>query len=308
MSNKLLLLTYDNEQYLELLRAHDLPELEIVDDTPEHIARTNLWLADPPLAAPIVGHAKNLKWLQSTYAGVDKLLSASKRCDYQLTNIRDSFGPTMSEYVFSYLIARYRNHNAYQQQQEQQTWQYLNDPKLWNKRILILGTGSIGQHLAKTARLFSMKTIGVSRLGEPKAGFDECYDMSDLNNELPKADVVVSVLPKSPQTNDVFDQHRLNLLKKDVVFFNVGRGNAVDLAALNTLLIERPNMHAVLDVFKTEPLPKTEDIWQRSNVVITPHVAAPGDIRQIVEVFAENYHRWLKGADLLYQVDFYLGY
>ena len=308
MSNKLLLLTYDNEQYLELLRAHDLPELEIVDDTPEHIARTNIWLADPPLAAPIVGHAKNLKWLQSTYAGVDKLLLASKRSDYQLTNIRDSFGPTMSEYVFSYLIAHYRNHNAYQQQQDQQTWQYLNDPKLWNKCILILGTGSIGQHLAKTARLFSMKTIGVSRLGEAKAGFDECYEMSDLNNELPKADVVVSVLPKSPQTNDVFDQHRLNLLKKDVVFFNVGRGNAVNLAALNTLLIERPNMHAVLDVFKTEPLPKTEDIWRRSNVVITPHVAAPGDIRQIVEVFAKNYHRWLKGADLLYQVDFELGY
>ena len=308
MSNKLLLLTYDNERYIELLDAYNLPELEIVDDTPEHIAQTNIWLADPPLAAPIIGLAKNLAWLQSTFAGVDKLLTVSKRSDYQLTNIRDTFGPTMGEYVFSYLIAHYRNHRAYQQQQQQQVWQFLDDPKLWNKRLLILGTGAIGQHLAKTAQLFSMKTIGISRSGKSKAGFDACFDMSHLDSELPQADVVVSVLPRIPQTDNIFDQQRLRLLKHNAVFFNVGRGNAVDLLALNTLLIERPEMHAVLDVFNTEPLPATDAIWQRQNVVITPHIAAPGDIRQIVDVFAENYQRWLKGEELLYPVDFDLGY
>ncbi|MBM7070653.1 D-2-hydroxyacid dehydrogenase [Shewanella sp. 202IG2-18] len=308
MSNKLLLLTQSNEKYIELLTKQNLPELEIVDDTPEHIARTNIWLADPPLAAPLLGIGKNLKWLQATYAGVDKIVSVKQRSDYLLTNVRDIFGPMMSEYVFSYLISHLRHHNSYFNSQKEQVWQSCADQQLRNKTMLILGTGSIGQHLAQTAKLFGMKVIGVSRSGDKKANFDECTHIYQLDEQLPYADVVVSVLPSSPQTDDIFNSARFSKMKENVIFFNVGRGNAVDLYDLNVALIERPNMLAVLDVFKTEPLPKQDEIWQRDNVVITPHIAAPSTPEQVVDIFAENYRRWLKGVDLQYQVDFKLGY
>ncbi len=308
MSNKLLLLTSDNERYLQLLEEQNLPELDIAGDTPDHIARTNIWLADPPLAAPLLGLGKNLKWLQSTYAGVDKLLSTQQRTDYLLTNVREMFGPMMSEYVFGYLIAHFRNHHAYRDLQKQKIWQAQPDQQLRNKRILIIGTGSIGQHLAKTAKMFAMQTIGISRSGENKPAFDDCYNVTALAQELPLADIIVSVLPSSPQTHRILDKSQLSRLKSDAIFFNVGRGNAVDLVALNEQLKAQPRMRAVLDVFDVEPLIKTDDIWQRENVIITPHVAAPSSPEQVINIFAENYRRWLKGIDIKYQIDFKLGY
>lgn len=123
MGHKLLLLTKANEQYRQLIEAQQLPGLELLDDNPANIAEANIWLAEPKLAAPLVPHAKQLKWLQSSFAGIDALMGPRARKDYQLTNIKGIFGPLMSEYLFGYLLAHVRGHQFYQAQQRQKSWQ-----------------------------------------------------------------------------------------------------------------------------------------------------------------------------------------
>ena len=110
MVNKLLLLTRENEVYRDLLIKRNLTDLVILGDSPNSITEANIWFAEPSLATPLLNHARQLRWLQSTFAGVDKLMSPKLRQDYQLTNVRGIFGPLMTEYLFGYLLAHNRQH------------------------------------------------------------------------------------------------------------------------------------------------------------------------------------------------------
>ncbi len=311
MGHKLLLLTKANDQYRQLIQAMDLPELELLDDNPNHVSHADIWLAEPKLAAPLLPHAKNLTWLQSSFAGIDALISPRARKDYQLTNIKGIFGPLMSEYLFGYLLAHIRGHAFYQQQQRQQHWQIQGTKRhhsLQGMQLLLLGTGSIAQHIACTAKHFGMLVTGVNRSGQHLAGFDKVLPISALSLALAQADVVANILPSTAQTRGLLNQPRLAQLKDDAIFFNVGRGDVLDLDALNQQLIDKPQQQAILDVFTQEPLPPSHPIWQRDNAIITPHISAPSVPEQIVGIFADNYHNYLVGQPLINQIDFTKGY
>ncbi len=166
MTHKLLLLTSDNQKYQQLIEQCQLPNLTIVDEQPQHICEANIWLAEPKLAAPLLPMANKLTWLQSTFAGVDALCKPRSRQDYQLTNIRGIFGPLMSEYLFGYLLSHHRSHSVYKQQQTYSLWQPSSFKSLKGQHLLLLGTGSIAQHLALTARHFGMKVSAINQSGQ----------------------------------------------------------------------------------------------------------------------------------------------
>ena len=88
MGHKLLLLTKANQQYRDLIEAQELPDLELLDDNPAGIIDTDIWLAEPKLAAPLLPHARNLQWLQSNFTGIDALMSPRGRKYYQPTNTK----------------------------------------------------------------------------------------------------------------------------------------------------------------------------------------------------------------------------
>ncbi|MFQ6371643.1 D-2-hydroxyacid dehydrogenase [Shewanella sp. YIC-542] len=307
MVHKLLLLTRENPRYQALLQ-QALPDLQLLDDAPASIAQADIWLAEPALAAPLLPHAKELKWLQSTFAGVEKLLTPKSRTDYRLTNIKGIFGPLMSEYVFGYLLAHCRQQQLYRQQQRQGLWQPGEYQSLQGKNLLLLGTGSIGCHIATTARHFGMHTVGMNRSGHHPAAFADIISNDALPAALAMADVVINTLPASPATANILDEHHLARLKHGAMLFNVGRGNAVDITALSALLSRRGDLTAVLDVFVQEPLPASHPLWQQENAIITPHVAAPSFPHQVVEIFVDNFRRWQQQQPLLYQVSFQRGY
>ncbi|GIU23622.1 dihydrofolate reductase [Shewanella hafniensis] len=311
MGHKLLLLTKANQQYRDLIEAQSLPDLTLLDDNPASIIDADIWLAEPKLAAPLLPHAKNLQWLQSSFAGIDVLISPRGRKDYQLTNIKGIFGPLMSEFVFGYLLAHIRGHGFYRQQQQQKQW--LIQPQhrhssLQGMRLLLLGTGSIAQHLAKTAKHFGMHVTGINSSGNAVEGFDAIEVIANLGQTLMQADVVVNLLPSTPATQSLLNADTLGKLKDDAVLFNVGRGDALDLDALNVQLIAKPAQQAVLDVFTQEPLPNSHPIWERENAIITPHISAPSHPAQIVEIFSQNYHRYISGEPLQNRIDFSKGY
>ncbi|MCT8865260.1 D-2-hydroxyacid dehydrogenase [Shewanella xiamenensis] len=310
MGHKLLLLTKANEQYRQLIEAQQLPDLELLDDNPTNITEADIWLAEPKLAAPLVPHAKELKWLQSSFAGIDALMGPRARKDYQLTNIKGIFGPLMSEYLFGYLLAHVRGHHFYQVQQRQKIWQVQSATRtsLQGMRLLLLGTGSIAQHVAKTAKHFGMHVTGINRSGHEVEGFDAIQPLSQLGQCLNQSDVVTNLLPSTPETRLLLNADMLVTLKADAILVNVGRGDVLDLDALNAQLIAQPAQQAILDVFMQEPLTATHPIWERPNVIITPHISAPSQPEQIVRIFSDNYRRYIAAEPLQNQVDFTQGY
>uniref|UniRef100_Q0HR28 D-isomer specific 2-hydroxyacid dehydrogenase, NAD-binding protein n=1 Tax=Shewanella sp. (strain MR-7) TaxID=60481 RepID=Q0HR28_SHESR len=311
MGHKLLLLTKANEQYRQFIEAQQLPGLELLDDNPANIAEANIWLAEPKLAAPLVLHAKQLKWLQSSFAGIDALMGPRARKDYQLTNIKGIFGPLMSEYLFGYLLAHVRGHQFYQAQQRQKNWQVQaakRHSSLQGMQLLILGTGSIAQHVAKTAKHFGMHVTGINRSGREVEGFDAIQPLSQLAQCLRQSDVVTNLLPSTPETRLQLNANLLATLKTDAILVNVGRGDVLDLDALNTQLIAYPKQQAILDVFTQEPLPASHPIWERPNAIITPHISAPSHPEQIVSIFSDNYRRYIAAEPLQNQIDFTKGY
>ncbi|MCL1066797.1 D-2-hydroxyacid dehydrogenase [Shewanella olleyana] len=308
MAHKLLLLTQENNKYRELLTSHNLPELIILGDDPSSVCEANIWFAEPQLAAPLLNLGNELQWLQSTFAGVDKITGSRQRRDYSLTNIKGIFGPLMSEYLFGYLLAHQREHAKYKQQQQQQHWAPGSFRTLQGQHLLLLGTGSIAQHIAQTAKHFGMKVTGLSKTGASKSFFDHVDTIDRLADYLPKAHAVASILPSTLDTENMLNETMLALLPAESVLFNLGRGNVLDLDALAEQLLHQPQQHAVLDVFNQEPLPSEHAIWQCPNAIITPHIAAPSFPEQVVEVFVENYHLWCQQQPLNHQVDFIKGY
>lgn len=308
MRHKLLLLTADNQRYRKLLESCHLPDIEILGDEPQSVSLATIWLADPTLAAPLLPHAREMLWLQSTSAGVDALVKPRQRKDYRLTNVRGIFGPLMSEYLFGYLLAHQRQHHKYKSQQNMKIWRPGSFKTLQGQRLLLLGTGNIAKHIAQTAKHFGMHVTGINRGAKPTVGFDQVDTLANLPNHLPQSDAIASILPSTPDTRGALNTETLSLLKPDAILFNLGRGDVLDLDALYLQLSTCANQNAILDVFNQEPLPQHHPIWTLDNVVITPHIAAPSFPEQVVEIFANNYHKHLKGAQLSHEVNFERGY
>ena len=262
---------------------------------------------NPQQIAEILPRLPNVDWVQSSWAGITPLLSIDRR-DYTLTGVKDVFGPQMSEYVFGYLLAHELKIFERRKQQEQRKWFGAESGVLEGKTLGVLGTGSIGKHLASTARSFNMKVVGYSRTGNPVDEFDQVFDSRNLNRFLSEAEHIVSTLPDSPGTHHLLNRETIGLLPSSAYFVNVGRSSVVDDDALINALSNGTIAGAALDVFDEEPVPLDSPLWDTPNLSITAHVAAISHPFLIVPVFVENYKRYTRNQSLLYVVDFQTGY
>ncbi|WP_234494971.1 D-2-hydroxyacid dehydrogenase [Vibrio maritimus] len=303
--HRLALVTDNNDHYLKLLETKQLPDLEITTE----IDGATILLAAPPKLALQLGDAKELEWVQSTYAGIDALLGESLRKDYKLTNVKGIFGQQISEYVLGYSIGYFRHFDLYKQQQQKRDWQPHTYQSMIGKRMVIFGTGAIGSHLANTVKALGIIPVGINRTGIPprQSAFAETYHINEAGKALESANIIVNTLPNTPSTDGLFDE-RLFAACRHALFFNVGRGQTVDGNALLNAL-ERGNLvHAFLDVFIDEPISQECPYWSNPNVTVTPHIAAISFPEQVVEIFAENYLRWRDGFQLQNLIDFERGY
>ncbi len=309
----LLLLSRNNEQYYTLLHSQPLQQLVILraDDTASALTlapQATILLGEPDRIAPLLGHVKRLKWVQSTYGGIDALLAPELRRDYQLTTTKGNFGPLISEYVFAHLLSLTRHLPLYREQQRQRRWHPLPYHSLAKRRMLILGTGSIGSCLAQTAIQFGMQVWGVNSTGHEVAGFTETYQASALPQILPQVDIIVVTLPATKETYHLLNKDNLPHCKPTAILFNVGRGSVIDTAdLLESLKAGRPGA-AILDVFEEEPLPTDHPLWKQPNVLITPHNAAWSEPRQVMRHFVLNLICYQHGEKLESLVDFDKGY
>jgi phosphoglycerate dehydrogenase-like enzyme len=301
---KLLILSRDKDEYAQLLRSAQLSDLKFTTESKD----CDIVLGEPKLIRDALPRLSTLKWIQSVYAGVEPLVDPAHRRDYVLTNARGVFGELMSEYVFGYLLFHEKKILERIGAQQTKQWQQPESGALRGKTIGLLGVGSIGAHLAITAKHFGLRVMGFTRESETSDKVDQYFHGNDLLKFADGLDYLVSVLPRTKDTNKIVDIKLLNALPNYAIFINVGRGNAVDETALVTALNEGKLAAAVLDVFEKEPLPEDHPFWTTPNLFMTFHTSAISYPEEITKLFIENYHLYIEGKPLKYIVDFERGY
>jgi len=308
-----LILSRHARDYHRLVDAAHLPDLGITStadpaDAASHAADVDLAFGEPSLLRQVLPVMTALRWAQATWAGVEPLLDPSLRRDYILTNARGVFGGLMSEYVFAYLLAHERRLLERYSSQRDGRWDATHPGTLRGKLIGLLGVGTIGAALARTAKHFGMRVKGYTRESEGCPDVDAYYHGNQLAPFAANLDYLVSVMPATSSTHHIIDADFLRALPPRAVFINPGRGGVVDEQALAAALQKGRLAGAVLDVFQQEPLPRDHVFWRTPNLLITSHTAALSVPEDIAPVFIDNYRRLLRGEPLQHRVDFERGY
>ncbi len=172
-----------------------------------------------------------------------------------------------------------------------------------------MGMGSIGTEVAKMARAFGMRTVGVKRTvagaDRDSLHLDELHGFTDLHAALAGAEHLVLAAPHTSETEDLVGENELALLARGAVVVNVARGALLDETALIRALRSGHLAGAALDVFAEEPLPADSPLWDMPNVIVSPHSASTSDREngRITDLFCENLRRYLAGESLLNVLD-----
>ena len=263
----------------------------------------------------LAGCAPKLRWQCTPYAGVNQFppgVFASPEA--VLTNSAGAYGVTISEHIVMVTLELLRRQQEYTAIVAQRCWgRTLPVRSVCGSRVLLLGTGDIGQETARRFRAFRPASLtGVNTSGRnPEGLFDRAESIGNLDALLPEADLVILSLPGTESTRHVLDARMLALLPDGAVIVNVGRGMSIDEPALEAEL-RRGRLSAALDVFETEPLPEDSTLWECPNLLLTPHVAGnmtlPITVERIVAQFLENFRRYCAGEPFLRQVDLERGY
>jgi phosphoglycerate dehydrogenase-like enzyme len=255
--------------------------------------------------------APRLKWIQNTGAGIDGLLPLDwLPADIALTNNRGAHGPKAEDscaMAISILNARLPQMIA---AQRNHAWQPVYTTPVAGKTAVVIGFGDLGQGAGRAAKKLGAKVIAITRSGKAARPADAVYPVSRIDRVLPMADFVIVTTPLTPQTRNLLDRRRLDLLKSETALINIGRSPVVDYDALREKLAQGTLAGAVLDVFHPEPLPADSPLWDTPNLVITPHVSCddPRYVDRLLDFWFENFARFLAGKRLKNLVDRKRGY
>ena len=268
----------------------------------------DILLAQPDLAAAYLQHGGKVSWIQSTWAGIRPLAELLQDSSITVTGVKNVFGPQIAEYVFTYVLEELRSPDLLRSAQQQKQWRPTLPGTASGRHMVVVGTGSIGSHLAAVAASFGMKTTGVSRTGANAPNFDAVLPVDQLPSAVADADYVVLALPDTTHTNNLINDNVFSSMRKQPLLFNVGRGSSLDEGALLSSLRMGKLRGAVLDVFNTEPLPDEHPMWNEPGIVITPHIAAVSFPADIAKVFLENLANFGAGRPLNHVIDLAQGY
>ena len=187
-------------------------------------------------------------------------------------------------------------------------WQPRSVPIARERRVGILGLGALGRACATALAGLNFPVSGWSRTPRQIPGIRCRSGAAGLEATLAEAEILVTLLPHTPETEGLLDARHLAMLPEGAVIVNPGRGALIDEDALLGALDAGRLAHATLDVFRTEPLPPEHPFWAHPRVTVTPHIAAETRPVTASRVIAENVRRLVAGEPLLHQVDLSRGY
>lgn len=277
------------------------------------LKRADVIIGNVPPAA--LKGAERLQFLQLNSAGSDQYAAPGVlREGVALCNASGAYGLAISEHILAGVLVLMKKLDRYGCNQQAHVWRSEGEVRsISGATFLIVGAGDIGLTLAKKAKALGAYNIGVRRTQRAKPeALDEVYTMDALDSLLPRADVAVFSLPKTPETTHLIGKERLARMKRDALLVNVGRGNCVVTGDLVEALRQNTIGGAVLDVVDPEPLPAEHPLWDCENLVLTPHISGdyhlPKTLENIQDIAIANLGAWRRGEALRNVVNPATGY
>lgn len=252
----------------------------------------------------------NLRMIVNLGAGVDSLVGRTDLpADVPITRIVDpQMARMMAGYVLFAALRYARDIPWFEQAQRRAEWAYRHPRAPEEVRVAVLGLGELGSYAARELQRQGLTVLGWSRSARQIEGV-RCYSgIETMDTVLSQADILVIMLPLTPQTQGLLTRDRLMKLPHGAALINVARGSLVDQAAMTELLQSRHIGAATLDVFEREPLPADDPLWSMDNVLITPHLASVAIPASAAGQIADNILRVSRGARPAHQVDPARGY
>ncbi|MGY0587672.1 MAG: 2-hydroxyacid dehydrogenase [Paraglaciecola chathamensis] len=251
----------------------------------------------------------NLKVIFSVGAGVDQLDLASVPEHIQVVRMLDpGITKGMSEFIAMHVLNIHRDTFSYINANKTATWQQIPTIPSKKRRVGIFGLGHLGQAAAKTVLDLGFSVNGWSRSPKQVTQVNCFSGDKELPAFLSQTDILVSLVPLTPETRGILNLNTLSLLPKGASIINVGRGEQLIPEDVITLLDAEHLAHAVLDVFAIEPLPESHPLWQHPQVIVTPHIAAVTQDDSAGQVLLANVQRYINQTPLIGTVDRELGY
>ena len=233
----------------------------------------------------------SLKFIQLTSAGFDRVpMDYVQERGLEIHNARGVYGIPMAEFAIGGVLQLYKHSRFFFDNQKKREWKKQRGVlELFGKTVCIVGCGNVGTECAKRFQAFGCRVIGVDLFPRKDEVYEKIYPLSDIEGCLSKADVVILTLPLTEETRYMMNAKRFNAMKAGSVLVNIARGAVVEERALVKALEEKL-LGAVLDVFEEEPLPADNPLWQKENVIITPHNSFIGDgnNERLYRVIQEN--------------------
>lgn len=313
----LLLQTANAAPYLAAISGRGLAErIEVrpvnPGETPadDLLARTEiLFSVGPP--AGLLTRMPRLRWIQSLTAGVDHWLARDDlNARHVLTAARGTHRIQMPENILGALFHITKPFTAIAADQKEARWTRRASETLAGKTLAILGLGAIGAELARKGAALEMTVIGTKRSAVPVPGVSEVLPPERTDEALARAHFVVLLLPVTDVTRNLMDAARLARMRKDAWLLNFGRGQLVVDDDLVAAVSAKTIAGAVLDVFRTEPLPSAHAFWRTPGIVVLPHIGGVHRERDqwVAALLADNVGLFLAGKPLREAVDRTRGY
>jgi phosphoglycerate dehydrogenase-like enzyme len=288
---------------------------EQADDFGEALGRADAvlaWTKGRAALDPVLERAPRLRWVHSSAAGLDHLLSPTLLASpATLTNSRGAYSRSLAEFVLAAVFYFAKEVPRLRRQQQAGAWDPFDVRMVEGATLGIVGYGDIGRAAARLARAAGMRIVAQRR--RPELSRDDPVPAAvhaRVEPVLEAADYLLLAAPLTPHTRHLIGAAELARLKPDTVLINVGRGGIVDEPALIAALEQGRLRGAALDVFETEPLPEGHPFYRIESVLLSPHCAdhVAGWLEGSMQLFLENLARFVRGEPLCNVVDKQTGY
>jgi len=257
----------------------------------------------------LLDRAAKLRFVQSIGAGTDQFArEALLGRGIRLASARGVNARAVSDHAMALILALARRLPEARDNQARKLWRNMisdlaqREDELGGKTLIVVGIGAIGDRLAKLAKAFDMRVIGIRRdPGKGKGHADDVHSLAELKSLLPGADFVALTCPLTKETENLIDGDALSRMKRSAFLVNCARGRCVEEAALARALSDRTIAGAGIDVTAEEPLPASSPLWSIESAFITPHTA--GETRRyednVLDILQENLDRLGRGESQL---------